>query len=379
MPYTIKKNNKGRYCVYKKGADGSAVGKSLGCHDTKRKASKQIGAIESSEKGKAMEDILESPTESTSNATNIKEVSLDQMRNEVSSAFDDTQSFDLWIVEIFDAFVIARDSKEKTHWKIPYTRSGSDVSFEPKNQWLEVKLNKDWVQKAWSIKDRFDFEDYEGDDIINPIQNTIKELGGNRLGFYGMLWGDKSNKDLHGEYFTKKTDGLTELFDQLGTLPFTYHHAIDPNIKSFVFGHLDTMSADDIGMWCEVQITKHKQYKKFIKPLVNEEALYPSSETLVGAKQVATDGEIKRWVTSFMTGTSSPAEWRMLEKPVSEIKGYYQDIGVNFPEIGEGDDNNSDKDTQENVTTTKGVEKAQSLELLIEIELQKNKLLQLQV
>lgn len=45
-PYTIKKKGN-KYCVYKKGANGQATGKSLGCHDSKKKAVAQIGAIES--------------------------------------------------------------------------------------------------------------------------------------------------------------------------------------------------------------------------------------------------------------------------------------------------------------------------------------------
>lgn len=309
----------------------------------------------------------------------LKAQSLDQMRRDVITAFDSEQSYDMWIAEIWDEYVIARDSKAKTHWKITYTRDGSDITFAAKNQWQEVKLQQDWVQKAWSIKDRLAFEDWplagEEEDMVKPFKNTIKALGGNRLGFYGMMWGDQANKDLHGEYFTSETDGLTELFDQLEQLPFTYHHAADPTVKSFVFGMLDTMTPDEIGMWCEVQITKHKQYKQFIKPLVDEDSLYPSSETLVGAKSAKSTGEITRWVTSFMTGTSSPAEWRLMNHPIDEVKGYFKSTGLEFPNV----EGNKERDEMEDGDeTAKGAEEAQRMEMLIEIEAQRIQLLQLE-
>ncbi len=321
-----------------------------------------------------MTDIIIQSAEANETA---KAQSLDQMRRDVITAFDAEQSYDMWIAEIWDEYVIARDNKAKTHWKITYTRDGSDITFAPKNQWQEVKLNQEWVQKAWSIKNRLAFDDWPvtgEEDMVKPANNAIKALGGNRLGFYGMMWGDLATKDVHGEFFTPETDGLTELFDQLEQLPFTYHHAADPTVKSFVFGMLDTMTPDDIGMWCEVQITKHKQYKQFIKPLVDDASLYPSSETLVGAKMAKSTGEITRWVTSFMTGTTSPAEWRLMKHPIDEIKGYFKSTGLAFPTV-EGDKESDDMDDG---NTAKGVEETQRMEMLIEIEAQRIQLLQLE-
>jgi hypothetical protein len=49
MPYTISRNEKDEYCVYKKDADGAPMGETLGCHPSQDKASAQIGAIEASE------------------------------------------------------------------------------------------------------------------------------------------------------------------------------------------------------------------------------------------------------------------------------------------------------------------------------------------
>lgn len=49
MPYTISKNDKDKFCVYKKGEDGKPIGDSFGCHDTEEEAQKQIEAMYANE------------------------------------------------------------------------------------------------------------------------------------------------------------------------------------------------------------------------------------------------------------------------------------------------------------------------------------------
>ena len=57
MPYTIKQNDKSEFCVHKKGEDDKPTGKSLGCHKTKKEATDQIAAIESSENKKMTDSV----------------------------------------------------------------------------------------------------------------------------------------------------------------------------------------------------------------------------------------------------------------------------------------------------------------------------------
>ncbi len=52
MPYTVAKNDKGEFCVYKADAEGKAAGETLGCHPDAEKAGAQIGAIEHEEAGR---------------------------------------------------------------------------------------------------------------------------------------------------------------------------------------------------------------------------------------------------------------------------------------------------------------------------------------
>ncbi|KKN85734.1 hypothetical protein LCGC14_0275390 [marine sediment metagenome] len=56
MPYTIVMQG-GQHCVFKKSPDGTAAGKSMGCHDSREAAVAQIGAIESSEE-RRQKDLL---------------------------------------------------------------------------------------------------------------------------------------------------------------------------------------------------------------------------------------------------------------------------------------------------------------------------------
>lgn len=52
MPYTISRNNKEEYCVFKADEEGEPTGETLGCHAMQADASAQIGAIEAEEKSK---------------------------------------------------------------------------------------------------------------------------------------------------------------------------------------------------------------------------------------------------------------------------------------------------------------------------------------
>src|SRR4051812_34555248 len=82
---------------------------------------------------------------------------------------------------------------------------------------------------------------------------VIKSLGEDRIGGYLCVWGSKAQKDLTGEYFTPDTEGLTEVFDQMGKLPVLYHHGADVDdpakkikgMKATLVGAIDVMEKDE--------------------------------------------------------------------------------------------------------------------------------------
>lgn len=345
-----------------------------------------------------MQVIINDSTASDLSAEKIveKQLSLYDKTELVTDEFEKEHGFysPFFVSSVLDSFIVIRDTEKKEFLKATYSINSADesVTIQDQSGWTLVRLQKEWIEKSFYVRShKFDIGEFiikEEDESI-PVGSPIKEISENRLGFYGYLWGSAEKKDLHREYFSKDTDGLTELFDQLGAIPFTYAHARDKKAKATVFGMVDEMKEDEVGMWVEVQITNHKKYRQMLQPIIEEEALYPSSETLVGAKKVAKDGHIERWVTSFMTGTTSPAEWRMIDHPMEEIKSLYKSIGVDEEDFDSavGIDANSDKEasdvgdnaeTQKEEVTNQGAAEAR-LKALIDIEFQKLQLLQLKL
>lgn len=166
------------------------------------------------------------------------------------------------------------------------------------------------------------------------ISHPVKALGGDRLGGYLVLWGTPEQKDLTGEYFTPETEELDAIFKAIGKLPYLYEHAMDGALKTAVVGVIDTLQPDEIGLWYEAQLDRSGKYKAAIQQLAKDGALGTSSGTLPGARKVAKDGRILRWPAVEGSATVSPAEPRMMERPVAEVKSHYAAIGIEFqPEM----------------------------------------------
>ena len=161
----------------------------------------------------------------------------------------------------------------------------------------------------------------------------IKNIGNNRIGAYGVLWGGDEKRDLHDEFFTKNTTDLTAIFDVMGKIPMLHDHGQDDKtMKSTAYAAIDMMEPDDVGLWIEAQILQHEMYLQYIQPLVKQKKLFFSSGTLPAAKRVTKSGEITRWPIVEMTSTTTPAEYRMLDIPIAEVQAAYKSIGVSLPD-----------------------------------------------
>jgi len=176
-------------------------------------------------------------------------------------------------------------------------------------------------------------------------RRAVKALGQDRVGEYLVLWGSPDQKDLDLEYFTNKTEELTAIFNAVGKVPILYHHAMDNDVKTAVVGLLDIMQADDVGLWVEGQLERANKYRQAISKLLSEQALYWSSGTLPGARKTAPDGYIERWPIVEASMTPTPAEFRMLERPVADIKSAYKAVGLEFP-TGEPEDKGAEEARQ---------------------------------
>jgi hypothetical protein len=444
MPFTIKKNPEGKFCVYKADADGKPAGKTLGCHTKKSGAVEQIGAVEESlsEQGKKSlpsinfymvpQELPEVGSITYGNSGNYVWYELDdsgtavtknkgdspeEWNNDMTKSAEDTidkavtitgsidayrtsvwqaweaeysKDFDSWVTEIFDDYVIVYYLRE--NFKVPYSVSGEEVVFADKQEWSTVKLKSEWVDKSAAISQRMTAdwlldtsEEADGAPEITDtggaeeiMSNTapdpryaLKALGKNRVGTYGILWGDEERKDLHDEFFDEETRDLKAIFDAMGVIPLIVHHGGDEAIKTFVYGEVDVMELDDVGLWYEGKIKEFEVYYNYVKPLMDENKMFSSSGTLPAAKRVAKNGHITRWPVAEMTNTWLPAEYRMLERPLAEIKSAYNELGLELPDLDKKEPEKAKESNEvQDKNNAKGAEKAR-LEALIEQELQK--------
>lgn len=222
-------------------------------------------------------------------------------------------------VAVYDTYAIARIGL--THYKVPYSVGDVDIELAEQDAWEAV--TQDWVTKnvPTSVLKAFQFREV----------GSVKALGGNRLGNYLVVWGDEDKRDLYGEYFTQETKGLKAIFDYIGKVPALYQHAMDGQVKYTPVGVVDTMEIDEVGLWTETQLDIANQYASAVQRLARKKALGASSGTLPGARKVSADGEIKEWVIIEGSFTPTPAEPRLRELSVSEVKAIYAELNLELP------------------------------------------------
>jgi HK97 family phage major capsid protein len=140
------------------------------------------------------------------------------------------------------------------------------------------------------------------------ISIAVKALDDDgRIGGYLVIWGNKSQSDLQGEYFTPETDlGL----DWYPRRPVLYHHGIDRALKSQMIGQLERLTPDETGVWVEGQLDLRNRWARAVWDLVKKGVLGWSSGSLPHLVDVARDGQIKRWPIVEGSLTPTPAEPR---------------------------------------------------------------------
>ncbi|MBK8137999.1 MAG: phage major capsid protein [Chloroflexi bacterium] len=145
---------------------------------------------------------------------------------------------------------------------------------------------------------------------ISPLTAVKTLTPEGRIGGYLAVWGSADQRDLHGEYFTPETDfGL----DWYPFRPVLYHHAQDAAIKMMALGVIDTLRADDVGLWAEAQLEKRNKYVAAVLRLVERGALSWSSGSLPSLVKSMPDGRITRWVIVEGSLTPTPAEPRLTD------------------------------------------------------------------
>lgn len=175
---------------------------------------------------------------------------------------------------------------------------------------------------------------------------AIKSLGETEdnyiVGGYGMVWGGPDQRDLspwpnadgtRGEFFTPRTAGIDDI--PIKALTFEHDREVGPDEKPIKECLGLTLVERDLtgGRWIEGQIDKRKKYAKYVMQLVDGGHLNFSSETASHWRDVAADGEIKRWRTAGYTLTRQPAEPRLTD--VSQMKAAYKSLNLDLPDLPE--------------------------------------------
>ena len=127
-----------------------------------------------------------------------------------------------------------------------------------------------------------------------------------------------------------------------------YHHGLDGDLKAAVIGTIDTLVADETGVWAEAQLDLRQRYVRAVQRLVDKGVLGWSSGSLPHLVEVAGDGQIKRWPIVEGSLTPAPAEPRRTD--VHTIKSAYEALGLDMARLGI-DQDDADKDTARRVPT----------------------------
>ncbi len=142
---------------------------------------------------------------------------------------------------------------------------------------------------------------------------ALKAYEDGRIGGYLVVWGNPSQRDLHGEYFTRDTDLK---LDWYSTRPVLWHHGLDKEIKATEIGVITTLKQDDYGLYAEAILDINhddpakRLYARRAYKLVQEGKLGWSSGSAPNLVDVTPDGQIKQWAIVEGTLTPAPAEPR---------------------------------------------------------------------
>jgi hypothetical protein len=132
--------------------------------------------------------------------------------------------------------------------------------------------------------------------------------GGIVIEGYGVPFGGPiKGRDLHGQFFSKKTDFALDLIPD-GQRPLLFQHGLDSSVDTAVIGRWGVKRIDDGGVWVRAQLDARSEYINEIKELVDSDALGFSSGTMGHLVKVAPKtGEILKWALVELSLTPNPA------------------------------------------------------------------------
>jgi hypothetical protein len=151
--------------------------------------------------------------------------------------------------------------------------------------------------------------------------DSVKDLSDKGLvGGYLVVFspGDDPQKDLMGDYFTRKTD--FRWAGKEGRIAI-YHHGLDKTLKKTPIGSEWRLGhIDDVGLWVEAQLDMRDEYEKAIFSMSRKGKMGLSSGTASHLIEKEQDGQIKLWAIIEGSYTPTPMEKRTSVQPLSSIR-----------------------------------------------------------
>lgn len=159
------------------------------------------------------------------------------------------------------------------------------------------------------------------------IKIASQDAAGAVVGGYLVLWGNKSSKDIQGDYFTPETQLW---LDHYKTAPALFHHGLDSDVGLAVIGKRVSAKADDIGVWVENWIDKSNRYWAMVQPLLEGGKLFYSPGSAPHLVKRAKDGQLLSFPVIEDTLTPVPAQYRL--RPLEQIKAAYKSASIDMPQ-----------------------------------------------
>lgn len=202
--------------------------------------------------------------------------SFDEHRRLVEGALRDEYGKDLYIADLYEDRAIYEDYSDDAaavSYEVPYTIDGTNVALGER-----TKVEREVTYRA----------------VKRVSQDVIEGLA--------MPFG----YDVDGEAFTPDTDFCFDWFGKSGR-PFLFDHGLDPALKGQVFGRQTDYELRAEGVWAQVQLERHANYRKAIDGLIEQGAIGFSSGAMPHLATKNLRGEITRWPWVELSGTPIPA------------------------------------------------------------------------
>jgi HK97 family phage major capsid protein len=156
---------------------------------------------------------------------------------------------------------------------------------------------------------------------------VIKRLEGDRVGGYGIVWGNENQRDLEGQWFTPRTylgKTLGVPAENKGivikaSIDWLYDHTLEDlpetakqfgDMRDYTLGIVDRVKADDVGVWVEAQFDRHDDWGNAVMSMIDRGVLNWSSGSAPLYVDIDETGEIKAWKVVEWSSTPTPAEFR---------------------------------------------------------------------